>query len=78
MRESFFGSANFVIIAILMAQQKWAKLEDLAESQITPMLRQFIEAKADSNDSLLFFRMGDFYELFFEDALSCHLEFASS
>jgi len=33
------------------------------------MLRQFIDAKAQSGDSLLFFRMGDFYELFFEDAI---------
>ncbi len=33
------------------------------------MLRQYLEAKAESGDSLLFFRMGDFYELFFEDAL---------
>ncbi|MBI2423767.1 MAG: DNA mismatch repair protein MutS [Candidatus Hydrogenedentes bacterium] len=45
------------------------KLRDVAPSKVTPMLRQFIEAKAESGDSLLFFRMGDFYELFFEDAL---------
>jgi len=52
-----------------MAQPKWAKIENLADSQITPMLRQFIEAKAESSDSILFFRMGDFYELFFDDAI---------
>ena len=33
------------------------------------MVRQFMEAKALAPDSLLFFRMGDFYELFFEDAV---------
>ena len=33
------------------------------------MLRQYLEAKAETGDSLLFFRMGDFYELFFEDAV---------
>lgn len=33
------------------------------------MVRQFLQAKAEAGDSLLFFRMGDFYELFFEDAL---------
>lgn len=33
------------------------------------MLRQYIDAKAESGGSLLFFRMGDFYEMFFEDAI---------
>ncbi|CAN7578995.1 DNA mismatch repair protein MutS [Rhizobium sp. LjRoot254] len=35
----------------------------------TPMMEQYIEIKATNPDSLLFYRMGDFYELFFEDAL---------
>ena len=35
----------------------------------TPMFQQFLEIKADNLDCLLFFRMGDFYELFFEDAV---------
>ncbi|MFP6582644.1 MAG: DNA mismatch repair protein MutS [Candidatus Hydrogenedentota bacterium] len=52
-----------------MAQVQWAKIEDIPESKLTPMLKQFVEAKADSGDSLLFFRMGDFYELFFDDAI---------
>lgn len=34
----------------------------------TPMMRQFIEAKAQHPDCILLFRMGDFYETFFEDA----------
>ena len=34
----------------------------------TPMMMQFLRIKADHPDSLLFYRMGDFYELFFEDA----------
>ena len=34
----------------------------------TPMMQQYIEIKAANPDSLLFYRMGDFYELFFEDA----------
>lgn len=42
-----------------------------AESRATatPMMEQFIEIKANNPDSLLFYRMGDFYELFFEDAV---------
>ena len=35
---------------------------------MTPMMRQYHEAKAACGDALLFFRMGDFYELFLEDA----------
>jgi len=34
----------------------------------TPMMRQYLAIKAQNPDMLLFFRMGDFYELFFEDA----------
>ena len=34
----------------------------------TPVMAQFLSAKASQPDALLFFRMGDFYELFFEDA----------
>jgi DNA mismatch repair protein MutS len=37
-------------------------------AMLTPMLRQYAEAKAQAKDALLFFRLGDFYELFFEDA----------
>lgn len=38
-------------------------------SQLTPMLRQYHEIKKQYPGTLLFFRMGDFYELFFDDAL---------
>ena len=34
----------------------------------TPVMAQFFEAKSRQPDALVFFRMGDFYELFFEDA----------
>ena len=34
----------------------------------TPMMRQYNAAKSKSEGALLFFRMGDFYELFFDDA----------
>src|SRR3954471_21690330 len=37
-------------------------------SAATPVMAQFFEAKARQPDALVFFRMGDFYELFFEDA----------
>lgn len=36
--------------------------------RVTPMMEQYIEIKAANPDCLLFYRMGDFYEMFFEDA----------
>lgn len=39
-----------------------------AVSQHTPMMRQYLGIKAEYPDVLLFYRMGDFYELFFDDA----------
>ena len=39
-------------------------------AQPTPMMRQYLETKARYPDALLFFRLGDFYEMFFEDALT--------
>ncbi|WAC28178.1 DNA mismatch repair protein MutS [Ancylobacter sp. SL191] len=38
------------------------------EARVTPMMAQYIEIKTANPGSLLFYRMGDFYELFFEDA----------
>lgn len=37
--------------------------------QLTPMMRQYVALKEKHKDCLLFYRLGDFYELFFEDAL---------
>ena len=36
--------------------------------QLTPMLRQYLEVKAQHEDAILLYRMGDFYEMFFDDA----------
>ena len=36
--------------------------------KLTPLLRQYLDIKQQYNDCLIFFRLGDFYELFFEDA----------
>ncbi len=44
------------------------KAMQAAAAGATPMMAQFIEIKTANPDSLLFYRMGDFYELFFEDA----------
>ncbi|HZT47723.1 MAG TPA: DNA mismatch repair protein MutS [Hyphomicrobiaceae bacterium] len=41
-----------------------------APAAVTPSMAQFLEIKAANPDCLLFYRMGDFYELFFEDAVA--------
>lgn len=38
-------------------------------AQYTPMMQQYLKIKADYQDAFLFFRLGDFYEMFFEDAV---------
>ena len=38
-------------------------------ASLTPMMRQYLELKALHPDTVLFFRLGDFYEMFFEDAI---------
>ncbi|WP_044044344.1 DNA mismatch repair protein MutS [Octadecabacter antarcticus] len=39
-------------------------------NSVTPMMAQYLEIKAGHPDALLFYRMGDFYELFFDDAVA--------
>lgn len=43
----------------------------MAEKKMSPMMMQYLESKKDYPDTLLFFRIGDFYEMFFEDAKLC-------
>src|SRR5688572_2606217 len=38
-------------------------------SSVTPAMRQYLDAKRQYRDAIVFFRMGDFYEMFYEDAL---------
>ena len=42
---------------------------DAAGASHTPMIKQYLALKATVPDTLLFYRMGDFYELFFDDAV---------
>ncbi|HEX2164134.1 MAG TPA: DNA mismatch repair protein MutS, partial [Thermoanaerobaculia bacterium] len=39
-----------------------------APARLTPMLRQYLEIKAEHPDAILMYRMGDFYEMFYDDA----------
>jgi DNA mismatch repair protein MutS len=45
-----------------------------SDAELTPFMRQWTAAKRENPDALLFFRMGDFYELFYDDAVTASRE----
>ncbi|MEJ2140195.1 MAG: hypothetical protein P8Y61_12235, partial [Gammaproteobacteria bacterium] len=45
-----------------------AKAAGAVSSSHTPMMQQYLRIKAEHPDMLVFYRMGDFYELFYDDA----------
>jgi DNA mismatch repair protein MutS len=47
---------------------------DKGAAELTPFMRQWTAAKRENPDALLFFRMGDFYELFYDDAVTVSRE----
>ena len=44
-------------------------IDDVDLTKISPMMKQYIDIKKENLDNILFFRLGDFYEMFFEDAI---------
>ena len=40
----------------------------MSPPKLTPMIKQYLSIKEEYPDTILFYRMGDFYEMFFEDA----------
>lgn len=43
-------------------------------AELTPMMQQYVDTKKEYPDCILFYRLGDFYEMFFEDALTASRE----
>ncbi|BCJ99757.1 DNA mismatch repair protein MutS [Anaerocolumna chitinilytica] len=43
-------------------------------AELTPLMQQYVEIKEQYKDCILFYRLGDFYEMFFEDAVTCAKE----
>ena len=43
-------------------------------AEMTPMMKKYVETKQEYADCILFYRLGDFYEMFFEDALTASKE----
>lgn len=50
------------------------KMSEVDLNKITPMMRQYIDIKNKNKDIIIFFRLGDFYEVFFEDAVTVSRE----
>ena len=48
--------------------------KDVDISKVTPMMKQYLEIKEKNEDIIIFFRLGDFYEMFFEDAIKVSRE----
>lgn len=44
------------------------------QNQLSPMMQKYMETKAEYRDCILFYRLGDFYEMFFEDAITSSRE----
>ena len=42
--------------------------------QLTPMMRHYLDTKKKYGDCILFYRLGDFYEMFFDDAVTVSRE----
>lgn len=50
------------------------KLSEVNINELSPMMQQYVEIKKEYPEELLFFRLGDFYELFFEDGITASRE----
>ena len=48
---------------------KEMKRSEVQREKLSPMMQQYMEIKDKYEDSIIFFRLGDFYEMFFEDAI---------
>ena len=43
-------------------------------AELSPMMQQYLEIKNQHKDEILFYRIGDFYEMFFDDAVTASRE----
>ena len=44
-------------------------MKNIDYEKLTPMMKQYLDTKKEFPDSILMFRMGDFYEMFFDDGV---------
>ncbi len=68
--ESSENSENISVQAVVPEQIMSSEQESKPPPKLTPMFEQYLRIKAEYKHCLLFYRMGDFYELFYEDAVT--------
>ncbi len=49
------------------------KMQDVDLNKVSPMMRHYISVKEKYPDVIIFYRLGDFYEVFFEDAIRTYV-----
>ncbi len=71
-----FLSPSIFQYGIINCRKRTDSLRMLEEimATYTPMIQQYLQVKADYQDAFLFFRLGDFYEMFFDDAIRASQE----
>ena len=47
---------------------------DINKEKLSPIMQKYIETKEEYEDSIVFYRLGDFYEMFFDDAITASRE----
>ena len=50
------------------------QIDSIDINKLSPMMRQYVEIKKANKDVIILFRLGDFYEMFFEDAVTVSRE----
>lgn len=55
---------------LCVVKNEFTDCEENVVAELTPMMQQYMETKKQYPDCILFYRLGDFYEMFFEDALT--------
>src|SRR5512138_2518988 len=59
----------FIMQGTVMSQPESRNQTQTPSVELTPMMRQYLEIKGQYPDAILFFRLGDFYEMFLDDAI---------
>ncbi len=55
-------------------EELYTRLSDVKDMQLSPLMEQYKSVKDEYHDCVLFYRLGDFYEMFFEDAVNVSAE----
>jgi len=65
---------NVIYIIVTFQNKKLGKIKEEINMALTPMMVEYMKTKEEYSDCILFYRLGDFYEMFFDDALTVSRE----